>query len=307
MKFKLFDHIWLKLFALILGFFLWLHVATEKTYNHQINLPITDIVLKDNLSLASEIPDSLTVIVNATGKQLLRKKWRSRGLRINASQFHAGRHNLTLSTGNTFLTISEDEVSLDEIISPTTLQIYIDQRLDKKVKVIADLATFPDPDYAVNEISTPIPDEIIITGPRTLISKIDSIKTEYRLLTSLRNDITLTLALIPPEGNHISIEPDSVTIDISVVPVKTKLFESIPIVVYNSPAGQIYIVDPPHIKLELTGPPSEIDKISPDIISASIDYLQIDSNYSALIKVVCPPRFVIKNQSDKQAKVLIQE
>ncbi len=307
MKFKLFKNTWLKIFALILGFLLWLHVATEKTYNHQINLPIADIVLKDNLSLASEIPDSITVVVNATGKQLLRKKWRSRGLRINASQYQAGRHNLTLSTGNTFLTISEDEISLDEIISPTSLQIYIDQKLDKKIKVIADLSTFPDPDYAVDEITAPMPAEITITGPRTLIRKIDSIKTEHRLLTGLRNDITLNLSLIPPEGNHIFIEPDSVTIDISVVPVKTKMFESIPIVVYNTPSGKTYIVEPALIKLELTGSPSEIDQISPDIITVSIDYLQIDSNYFAPIKVVCPPRFVVKNQSDKQARILIKD
>ncbi|MEA1981281.1 MAG: CdaR family protein [candidate division Zixibacteria bacterium] len=307
MKFKLFKNIWIKIFALILGFLLWLHVATEKTYNHEINLPISDIVLKDNLSLASEIPDSITVVVNATGKQLLRKKWRSRGLRINASQFQAGRHNLTLSIGNTFLTISEDEITLGKIISPTSLQIYIDQKLDKKIKVIADLTTFPDPDYAVDKITAPMPNEITITGPRILIRKIDSIKTEHRLLTGLRNDITLNLPLVPPKGNHIFIEPDSVTIDISVVPVKTKLFESIPVVIYNSPSDKTFNVEPSSIKLELTGSPGEIDRISSDIITASIDYLQIDSNHFAPIKVVCPPRFIVKNQSDKKAKVLIKE
>ncbi len=307
MKLKLFEHFGLKLFAIIMGLLLWFHVATEKTYKHQINLPIAEISLSDDLSIASELPDSLTVIVNATGKQLLRKKWRSRGLRINATQFHAGRHNLTLNTQNTSLSSGEDLVSLEEIIFPTSIQLNIDFKLKKIIYVLPDINTIPDDGFAVSEINISEPNEITISGPRSIIKNIHSVTTEPKKLTSLRNDISLTLAILRPGNGNVTLDPDSVEVNIKVVPVKTRVFEAIPIVIFNSPSTTGFRTVPEFIKIELTGPPEEITNMSSNNIIASVDYLTADSiSLIAAVKVECPARFQIKSISSDSIKIIEQ-
>ena len=55
---KILDHFWLKITALILGLLLWFHVATEKTYNHELYLPVSEVILGDGLALVDPPPDS---------------------------------------------------------------------------------------------------------------------------------------------------------------------------------------------------------------------------------------------------------
>ena len=112
---KILDHFWLKITALVLGLLLWFHVATEKTYNYQLPLPVEEVSLEKGLALSQAPPDSIVAVVSATGKQLLRQKWRERGLRIIATQFSAGRHELQLTTSNTFLISPSADVSLDDL------------------------------------------------------------------------------------------------------------------------------------------------------------------------------------------------
>ena len=84
-----FTNIWLRVIAIVMGILLWFHVATEKVYNYEVKLPVSEVILNDKMALASDIPDTLAILVSASGKQLLRQDWKEAGLRINASQYDA--------------------------------------------------------------------------------------------------------------------------------------------------------------------------------------------------------------------------
>ena len=113
MRINLLENFWLRVVALLMGILLWFHVATEKQYTYQLRLPVCEIALKKDLSLISDPVDSLDVIVSASGKKLLRKKWRKNGIRISATGFDAGRHSLDLNPSNAFLAGSDVAVTLD--------------------------------------------------------------------------------------------------------------------------------------------------------------------------------------------------
>jgi len=68
----MFDNLWVKLAAVVLAVLLWFHVATEKVYQHQYALPLTQVDIDENLVLTEPYPDSITVLVSASGKVLLR-------------------------------------------------------------------------------------------------------------------------------------------------------------------------------------------------------------------------------------------
>jgi YbbR domain-containing protein len=303
---KILDHFWLKVIALILGLFLWFHVATEKVYNYQFQLPVEEVTLEPELALLEPPPGSLMVVVSATGKQLLRQKWRERGLKIIAAGFRPGRHQLKLTTANTFLVAPSVDVSLDEIISPTTVIFRVDQRAEAKVKVKPDIISEPDEGFAVSRISSTVPDEVTIRGPQATIRQITEVFTERKELSGLRNSLELTLPLALPSSYGVSLDPDSVIITLQVVPVKTRVFDDVPIVVYNSPPGQDVVVQPASIRVELTGPPSEIDLLNKNALIASADYNKIDESGHTPLKIDCPSKFRVKKSSVDSVALLVR-
>jgi len=294
---KILDHFWIKIIALILGILLWLHVATDRHYNYQMNLPINEIVLDSNLTLAQKPPESLTVTVSATGKQLIRQKWRERGLKIIANQFRPGRHSLTLSPSNTLLSSPISDLTLKEIISPSHFDLLVDRQASIPVKVQVDVITEPGDGFAVSSISSPVPDEVTVWGPQTIIRRIKEISTERKELKGLRNNIDLTLPLVTPDLYGISLDPDSVSVIIEVVPVKTRQFDNIPIVVYNIPSNRKVTVIPDHISIEISGPPADIDLLNKNAIIASTDYKQMSPDGRTPLKIDCPVRYNVKNIS----------
>jgi len=299
------ENIWIKIIALIMGLLLWIHVATEKVYNHEITLPITNIILKDKLTLSSQPPESLIVVVSAIGKQLLRSKWRERGVQINASNLSEGRYELELTNDNTFL-VDAENVTLDKIILPGSINMFIDQLSEKKVKVKTLLIPLPDEGYAIRKISIPQPSEVTLTGARSILRSLNFIATEEKTITGLRTDLTVTVPLSVPEDFGITVSPDSVTLALEVVPVKTRIFDKIPIVIYNNPVNISVTTKPSFIRIELTGPPEEIDQLDPGTLIASIDYNKIDSYGFTEISIDCPSIFIIKKTSANTARIVVE-
>lgn len=305
MKFNIIENLWIKVMAVLMGLLLWIHVATDKEYTHQLNLPITEISLGDSLSLNSDTPDSLQVVVTATGKQLLRKKWRARGLRINASNFKPGKHNISLTTSNTSIVGVGTAVSLNEIVFPNSLFLNIDYKEEKYLPVNIDLSIETDDGYTVDRIEEPIPSEILVSGSRSFIKNITSVSTISRQLKGLRNNITLTLPILIPEMPDIEINPDSVTVSIIVVPVKTRVFKNLPVIVFNAPIDKTYSLDPATITIELIGPPSEIDLLNKNTLAASVDFVNRTLSSNKLpLKIDFPTKFKLKYVSTDSVEII---
>lgn len=301
---SLLDNLALKIVALILGLLLWFHVATEKTYVYQVKLPIAVINLDDDLSLVKFPSDSLSVIVSASGKQLLRSKWREDGVRINAVALAPGRHQLALSPTNTSLVTGGNLISLDEVVSPSVLELYIDRTSEVTLPVKADLKAVPDEGFAVASISEPEPAEVKVVGPRSLLGGFSTVFTEHKKIMGLRNSLEISLPLARPVGHGIELDPDSVTLRVQVVPVRTRVFDSIPIVLFNVPVDQPMVSRPPSVAVALTGPPDEIDSLDPSAVMASADYVKRDSLGRAALKVGCPAAFKVKSVSADSVSIV---
>lgn len=299
----LLKNFWLKVVAFGLGLLVWVHVATEKTYNYEFALPIMEITLADGLALSKPPPESLVVAVSASGKQLLRRKWRQQGVRINASQFQAGRFNLNLTTQNSSLIYLAADVVLEEIISPATMRLEIDRESTVELPVVVDLDLTADEGFAVGRNIKIEPALVNLIGPRTILQTVGTISTERSHLGSLRNSITLTLPLAPPDGYGFKLEPESVLVTVSVFPIKTRIYDDIPILVFNAPGGSMPGVKPARLRLEITGPPDEIDKLDPNAITLSVDYRQRDTANMVAVKFDCPPGFKLKSIAFDSVKI----
>ena len=281
---------------------MWFHVATEKKYNYQVKLPISEIIVKENLALASQPPESLTIMVSATGKQLLRSGWKLAGLRINAAQYPPGNYNFELTTDNTLLA-DAGVISLTEIVRPRTFLLDVDNYDEAQVAVVPKVVITPDEGFAVKTVQRSEPSEITIRGARLLLQEITQVTTEQKEVTGVRNNVEVALKVERPAGYGITIEPDTVRINIEIVPVKTRLFEKIPIIVYNSPSGKRVRPLPSTIDIEMTGPPDEINLLNRNALIASVDFDKLSAKDSAPIKIDCPNHFKVKRASAQFVKL----
>ncbi|MFQ5499928.1 MAG: YbbR-like domain-containing protein [Candidatus Zixiibacteriota bacterium] len=297
------DNFWLRIIAVAMALILWVHVATEEMYDYQITLPVVEVHVGDSLALVEPPPDSLTVVVSATGKQLLRSKWRERGLRINAATYRVGRYETALTPANTSLIRDDNVIVLDKVVIPAGMNLVIDYIIEKTVPVVANLITTPDDGFAVSRISKPEPSTVRLVGPRSLLRGVDHITTEPKHLQKLRNNLTLTLPLAYPEGYKIVMEPDSVSVTVTIAAVKTRIFKNVPIVVYNSPGNSVVRTNPAMIEIELTGPPADIDLLNRNALVASVDFRQLRHDSTLPIKIDCPTKFTVKRSSDSQARL----
>lgn len=294
---KLLNNFWLKVVALAAGGIIWLHVVTEKSYNYELNLPITEITLKDDLTLAEPPPDSLTVAVSGTGKRLLRRQWRTEGLRINANQYQTGRYKVNVSVVNTFLVNPQGDISLDEVVHPTVVELSIDRRGEIRLPVEADITCSADEGFAVAYPIEIDPPEVVLEGPETMLNSITSVPTIHQDLTGLRTNVALFLPLVTPEGYDMAVYPDSVRLRIEIVPVRTRVYPDLSVVVFNAPSDANLQPKPARVTVEMTGPPDEIALLNANALTVSADYKQLSEHGWAPIKVSCPPNFKVKKTS----------
>lgn len=301
-----FENIGIKLVALILGLLLWFHVATEKDYHNEVTLPVSEVLLAEDLTLSREPPDSLTVSVSASGKQLLRQGWRRRGIRINANKFSPGRHRLGLSTTNVSLVDPGGEVVLEKVVSPTSVELNVDRIAVDTVPVTLDLTPLTDEGYAVKSISEPEPSEVAITGPRSIIGSFQAVFTESRTLSKLRNSVELKLRLVAPEGHGIEVDPDSVRATVEVVPVRTRVLEDVPVAVFNAPVDSTVATSPTTAQVTVTGPPADIDELPPGALVLSVDYTEATPNGYAPLRYDAPVGIKIKRIEPDSVRMVVR-
>jgi YbbR domain-containing protein len=302
---RILNNFWLKALALILGFLLWLHVATDKVYNYQLTLPVTKVDLREHSTLVSKPPDSVVAVVSAKGKQLLRTTWRRQGVRINISKLQAGSHTITLNNENTFLVSSTKNVLLEDIVTPTNIDIVIDQESHTDVAVSPDIVTEPEDGFAVSRRMDILPDRVTLYGPKSIIRSITAVHTEHRELSGLRNSVTLSLPLVLPEGYGMRLQPDSVKVTVEVVPVKTRVYDNLPVVVYNVPVDRTAVTNPAAVRVELAGPPEDIDLLNKYAITVSADYKLATPTGMAPVKIDCPANFRVRKSSVDSVRIII--
>jgi YbbR domain-containing protein len=300
----IFENFWMKILALAIGVLIWLHVATEKIYTYEVTLPVSRIDLREHYTLANPAPDSVHALVSAKGKQLLRTIWRQQGVRIVATKLGIGENTLNLSPENTVLVSGSKNISIDEVRSPSPIELSIDLESSVELPILPLVTTTPDDGFAVSGKIEVSPSRALLTGPRSVVRNLKYLSTANRELSGLRSSLSFAVPLTLPAGVKAEVEPDSVQVTVQVVPVKTRVYENLPIVVYNTPPGMRVITSPARTRVEITGPPEDIDLLNRNSLTASVDFHAKSGIGFAKLKVDCPANFRVKRLADDSVRVL---
>lgn len=295
----------IKLTALALAVLLWFNVITNKQYEHQLTLAVTDVELPVNLGLVTKLPDSLTVSVMAEGKKLLRSDWKKAGLRIKAGRLKRGINNLELSSETVSLVRSE-EVNLLGLPGAQPVVVQLDRIDSVFVPVASRLAVLPEDGYMTIDGQgsvSPLLTQVI--GPGLLLQQIDSIYTEQKILDGITESVHMTIRLEKPKDWDLVLGRDSATIEVAVDKIRQKQFEQIPVRIGRVRSGVRPIVDPDRVNVTVEGPASLIDSLGERQIVVSVTPSGDISDGYAVPQVVLPPNFTPVEVSPDSIRILI--
>lgn len=289
----LLHNFWLKLLALGLGCLVWLHVATEKLYRFEARLPVNSLSLRDPYTISSQVPDSITVLLEASGKQYVRQKWRTGGLRISAMSMTSGLYLVPLSSANTFLEPMQPDFRLADVVAPQEIELRVEPQAEKIVPIRAIFAGRADNGFMIGDPVVVRPDSVLIRGPRSLIDTLTSIETEPIDLRGLRNSATVRGQIRKPLSS-VRMVRDSVSATVPIIASSVRTFASIPIRLFHAPAGKNGSFSPQHVTVQVEGPAALVDSLVAAQISVTADARTADSigRVSLLIEVPRPARIV---------------
>ena len=74
-------NILIKILAILLAILLWFYVVSQKDYEYELTLPVTEVDYPAGLGLVEGMPDSLSIKIFAEGQKLLSNNWKRAGLK----------------------------------------------------------------------------------------------------------------------------------------------------------------------------------------------------------------------------------
>ncbi len=264
------EHFKDKLIAVGLALVVWFAVNNEETLPGFFQaVPVRLVNLPDDLARAADLQYTLTVEVDGSRRDLERVSPGLLSPQIDLSNAVAG--------DNIYQILADDlrppaGVSVIQII-PSSINIQLETRQEKSVRVAAVTSGEPAPGYEVVGRSTD-PETALVSGPRSLLEALEQILTSTVDLSGKTEPFTQMVTLRP--GSLIGL-PQQRTVELRIDIVERAIneqFDDIAVVVINN-RFQV-TVNPQVLGVVLSGPPSVLAALDVAQMRVVIDAAELE-------------------------------
>lgn len=291
----------LKALALALAALLWVHVATDKTYEVELTLPVTVVTLDSGVALAEAPPDSIVTQITATGKDLMRRAWRRAGIELRLKDQRLGQRDVQLSLSNVSL-VSGEGISFTSVVWPRSHRFNFDRSGSIEVDVLPRVTITPAAGFAVSQEQQITPARVTASGPQSSLERMKKAFTEPRTLQDVRSDFDLKLNLVTDGLYGVTFDPPQALYRVSVTVLKERLIDSLPIALLNAP-GFPCELSPAFVSVRVSGGADVIDQLEPHQISVTTDYQNRAEAGDSRINVSLPLQIELESISDTATQI----
>ncbi len=189
----LFDNLGLKLAALLLALLVYLNVYLDRPAEMTMSFPIELRELGDSLSLAGPGPAPVQAHVRGTGKQLLRMRVTEPPVKISLDGIGIGRFERQVSVEDLPLA-GYDGVEVDRVIGPGVIDIGIERKVHRRLPAAPRVQGATAGGTLWTGTIQLDPDSVLVTGPRSAISRLDSVVLQPVYLGARRDTLRAQVA-----------------------------------------------------------------------------------------------------------------
>ncbi|MBI5740167.1 MAG: YbbR-like domain-containing protein [Nitrospirae bacterium] len=177
------KNIGLKIASLILAVTLWFFVILSGRSGIVIDIPVMYVNIPPELEVV-DFPK--TVRINVEGQERLLKGLKQDDIsaEINLQDVKTGRNFYSLTSENIKLPRPLNVTNIE----PQTISLTVEKQFSKSVFVQPAIEGLPERGYVIFEIRVE-PETLVLEGPRSIVSKIQNVKTEPIDISGLNRDL----------------------------------------------------------------------------------------------------------------------
>jgi hypothetical protein len=255
LSFNPLHNVVLKASAIALALLLWVHVATNKTYEYQLDLPIKITNAPKGLVLVSDLPDYAAVKVRATGKQLLLLSNSDPVVRISAADCRQGTVEKSVGAGELAAALGSS-FETAEVMFPRTLELKYEKEIERRIPIRSAVRAEAGPGFAISSPPRIEPDTALVSGPASVVHQLKFLETVPMPLIGLMASVSQKVSLALPESLRLKVRDSLVTVRVEIEPAQQRVFPALAIIPpAGFPSGRYDIV-PPHLSLVVNIPQS---------------------------------------------------
>ena len=232
-----------KTFLFFLGFttFLWMALKFSNNYSKEIEFDIMYTQLPNRKAIQLNSDKKIKMILNGSGMQLLKYTLFKHTIGLDARKANTLTEKHAYFTGKRMQNLLRSGLGYSGDISEVfkdSLHIYYDIFIEKNVPVEIVFKINYSPGYTSVEGISGTPKDITVTGPKSILDTLKSVKTDLLELTDIKENYEGTIDInedILPE--NIKVEEPEIKVNLQVDKLTEGEFQ-IPITLLNVPKGQ---------------------------------------------------------------------
>jgi YbbR domain-containing protein len=266
------KNIHIVIISIFFSILLWGSISLSKDYYITVDIPVRVVNFPGGYSSATKLPEKISAKIRGNGWKLVSVNLGSDLEYIVSANNDTGKKyiNLFNSLSDNQWLASDMEV-LD--LNPDTLSIYIEKVSEKKVAIEHNLDLSFKDGYGLASNIIISPDSITLTGPVSLVKKINSIQTEKVKLAGLDAQTIEQVKLENIRGMNYNV--NFVTVDLDVQKIVDKNFDNILVSVIDIPGDREVVLLPNRVSIGIRGGINILGKLNEDRIRTYVYYRNV--------------------------------
>lgn len=263
----------------------WLLIKFSKEYTTLVSFSVIYDSVPSDMVWGAIPENSLQISTTASGFQHL-------GYAFGGKKIHLDMSEIRSSGNDQYFLLPEEQISsiirqfpsnLELIYrSPDSIFFDLSKKISKKIPVILNDSLTLAPSYQFVETVSVRPDSILISGPASLVSKIEKIETELFVKENIRKNNTEVVRLKPLNIDKVESSVNMVNVSLRVEQF-TQSKMDVPINIRNVPSGYLLKIFPDNITVTFNIGLSDFESINQSSFRVIADYNHIKEGNSQFI------------------------
>jgi hypothetical protein len=249
------EHLGLKLVSLAIAIALYFVVRADSVKELEVEIPVALTGLDQELVMTGEVPSSVRVRLQGRWSRLLRVlEKKPRPYELVVGDLRDGK-SFTFEEARV-LQLLEAEGLTVMAIEPQSVLAKLERKATRRVPVQVEIVGDPALGYEVLAGDVAVdPLEVTIVGARSSVEAISHVTAKPVQLGGVTRDFRTEVALRKPDRSHISLDPDRVTVAVTVRERQiTDELVAVPVYVSNCGPQMRCTTLPSRVKVRARGP-----------------------------------------------------
>lgn len=221
----------------------WLLKKLSNTYNSDVRVQVEYVNIPSDKVVIQTLPEELLLQVNGTGWELLRYSIAldKPSVLLDIGQY-AGSGRIALQNNRSSLA-QQLPYQYDIMqVEPANIPLVLDERSTDTLPVRARTNIQVNTQYGITDSIRLSPQQIVVSGPSSIIDTMTQVPTEMLSLTDVQKDQTGKLALAPPLVSSMTYTPGEVSYAFEVEPF-TEASVMVPVTALEVDSTQVMLLN----------------------------------------------------------------